>query len=196
MLLNQSSNVNKAIKIRDDLLQRHSSPSSSSFAAPSPPPTVAQEYLAQAKLPATGLGGVATGVGADGKGEPVHVVVDEKKEGWFTGRSFWYAVGTGIKWFGEPPAFFSRHAFPSTLTDKKCTTFCPPGFATIAVLVMEQAGTVKLGPSVNEFESSKDGGKVVKFADVQGVEEAKDELQEIVEFRAFSFLVLEGDGSL
>lgn len=30
----------------------------------------------------------------------MHVVVDEKKEGWFTGRSFWYAVGTGIKWFG------------------------------------------------------------------------------------------------
>jgi hypothetical protein len=49
---------------------------------------------------------------------------------------------------------------------------------------MEQAGTVKLGPSVNEFESTKDGGKVVKFDDVKGCEEAKDELQEIVEFRA------------
>lgn len=50
---------------------------------------------------------------------------------------------------------------------------------------MEQAGTVKLGPSVNEFESTKDGGKVVKFDDVKGCEEAKDELQEIVEFRAW-----------
>lgn len=39
--------------------------------------------------------------GQSGKtAEPVHVVVDEKKDGWFTGRSFWYAVGTGIKWFG------------------------------------------------------------------------------------------------
>lgn len=66
-------------------------------------------------------------------------------------------------------------------------TLCPgSGFATIAVLVMEQAGTVKLGPSVNEFESTKDGGKVVKFDDVKGCEEAKDELQEIVEFRALA----------
>lgn len=43
---------------------------------------------------------------------------------------------------------------------------------------------VKLGPTVNEFEASKqEGGKVIKFEDVKGVDEAKDELREIVEFR-------------
>jgi len=39
---------------------------------------------------------------------------------------------------------------------------------------MEQAGTLKLGPTANEFTAGQDGGKVVKFADVRGVEEAKE----------------------
>lgn len=47
-------------------------------------------------------------------------------------------------------------------------------FATVAVLVMEQAGTLKLGPQANEFNAGEDGGKVVKFEDVRGVEEAKE----------------------
>ena len=58
--------------------------------------------------------------------------------------------------------------------DRTILPLHPAAFATVAVLVMEQAGTLKLGPQANEFNAGEDGGKVVKFADVCGVEEAKE----------------------
>jgi hypothetical protein len=64
---------------------------------------------------------------------------------------------------------------PLRILDNRPLTLSIIAFATIAVLVMEQAGTIKLGPTVNEFEAGgKDGGKVIKFEDVRGVDEAKD----------------------
>lgn len=56
------------------------------------------------------------------------------------------------------------------------------GFIILTVLsmVMENTGLLKAGPGPAEFEPEE--GKAVKFSDVHGVEEAKQELQEIVEF--------------
>ncbi|WVN89778.1 uncharacterized protein L203_105008 [Cryptococcus depauperatus CBS 7841] len=56
------------------------------------------------------------------------------------------------------------------------------GFIILTVLsmVMENTGLLKAGPGPVEFEPEE--GKVVKFSDVHGVEEAKTELEEIVEF--------------
>lgn len=51
---------------------------------------------------------------------------------------------------------------------------------TVISMVMENTGLLKAGPGPAEFEPEE--GKSVKFADVHGVEEAKQELEEIVEF--------------
>ncbi|WVR08714.1 hypothetical protein IAU60_005772 [Kwoniella sp. DSM 27419] len=51
---------------------------------------------------------------------------------------------------------------------------------TVMSMVMENTGLLKAGPGPAEFEPEE--GKVVKFSDVHGVEEAKSELEEIVEF--------------
>ncbi|WWD20836.1 hypothetical protein CI109_105313 [Kwoniella shandongensis] len=51
---------------------------------------------------------------------------------------------------------------------------------TVMSMVMENTGLLKAGPGPMEFEPEE--GKVVKFSDVHGVEEAKAELEEIVEF--------------
>jgi ATP-dependent 26S proteasome regulatory subunit len=45
---------------------------------------------------------------------------------------------------------------------------------------MENTGLLKAGPGPAEFEPEE--GRTVKFSDVHGVEEAKTELEEIVEF--------------
>jgi hypothetical protein len=113
MLLGENKSVNKAIKIRDDLLQRHlAAPASSSFASAG----AGGAALGGSSGSSSGGGPIYTPPAEDGAArllssgqsgkaaEPVHVVVDEKKDGWFTGRSFWYAVGTGIKWFGASVA--------------------------------------------------------------------------------------------
>ncbi|OCF56206.1 ATP-dependent metalloprotease [Kwoniella mangroviensis CBS 10435] len=51
---------------------------------------------------------------------------------------------------------------------------------TVMSMIMENTGLLKAGPGPAEFEPEE--GKVVKFSDVHGVEEAKSELEEIVEF--------------
>ncbi|KAG5461811.1 MAG: P-loop containing nucleoside triphosphate hydrolase protein [Olpidium bornovanus] len=51
---------------------------------------------------------------------------------------------------------------------------------TFVSLGLENTGLLRATPTQSEFEPS--GGKVVKFADVKGVDEAKSELEEIVEF--------------
>ncbi|OCF45519.1 ATP-dependent metalloprotease [Kwoniella heveanensis CBS 569] len=51
---------------------------------------------------------------------------------------------------------------------------------TVMSMIMENTGLLKAGPGPAEFEPEE--GKVVKFSDVHGVEEAKAELEEIVEF--------------
>ncbi|ODN83092.1 hypothetical protein L202_01305 [Cryptococcus amylolentus CBS 6039] len=51
---------------------------------------------------------------------------------------------------------------------------------TVMSMVMENTGLLKAGPGPVEFEPEE--GKIVKFSDVHGVEEAKIELSEIVDF--------------
>ncbi|OWZ31309.1 ATP-dependent metalloprotease [Cryptococcus neoformans] len=51
---------------------------------------------------------------------------------------------------------------------------------TVMSMVIENTGLLKAGPGPVEFEPEE--GKIVKFSDVHGVEEAKAELEEIVEF--------------
>jgi len=59
--------------------------------------------------------------------------------------------------------------------------YCFIGF-TVLSLVLENSGILKAGgPQGMEFEPPQ-GGKVVKFSDVHGVDEAKHELQEVVQF--------------
>lgn len=53
-------------------------------------------------------------------------------------------------------------------------------FFTVTSMIMENSGFLKTGPGPAEFEPEE--GKLVKFSDVHGVEEAKSELEEIVEF--------------
>lgn len=47
-------------------------------------------------------------------------------------------------------------------------------------LLLEQTNLLKSGSRTSEFEPTE--GKVVRFSDVQGVDEAKEELQEVVDF--------------
>ncbi|KAF8582330.1 ATP-dependent metallopeptidase Hfl [Ramaria rubella] len=56
------------------------------------------------------------------------------------------------------------------------------GFFVLVFLavILENSGLLKTGPQTAEFEAVQ--GKTVKFSDVHGVDEAKDELQEVVEF--------------
>jgi ATP-dependent metalloprotease len=55
--------------------------------------------------------------------------------------------------------------------------FCILTFLSIA---MENSGLLKTGGSQSEYEPSSQ--QVVKFSDVHGVDEAKEELEELVEF--------------
>jgi ATP-dependent metalloprotease len=51
---------------------------------------------------------------------------------------------------------------------------------TILSIVLENSGLMKTGSNPTEFEPQ--GGKPVKFSDVHGVDEAKEELKDIIEF--------------
>jgi ATP-dependent metalloprotease len=51
---------------------------------------------------------------------------------------------------------------------------------TILSIVLENSGLMKTGNTPTEFEPQ--GGKPIKFSDVHGVDEAKEELNDIIEF--------------
>jgi len=53
-------------------------------------------------------------------------------------------------------------------------------FLVLMAVLLENSGLMKAGPRTSEFEPQQ--GKTYKFSDVHGVDEAKDELQEVVEF--------------
>ncbi|KAJ6502552.1 ATP-dependent peptidase [Mycena sanguinolenta] len=53
-------------------------------------------------------------------------------------------------------------------------------FLVILSVFFENTGLMKAGPSKAQFEPTE--GKTVKFSDVHGVDEAKEELQDVVEF--------------
>ncbi|CAI2175492.1 9031_t:CDS:10 [Funneliformis geosporum] len=89
---------------------------------------------------------------AGNKENPIYVVVEEAR-----GYMFWRA----LRWVGITFTY----------------AFCILTFLSIA---MENSGLLKTGGSQSEYEPSSQ--QVVKFSDVHGVDEAKEELEEIVEF--------------
>ncbi|ORZ18660.1 peptidase family M41-domain-containing protein [Absidia repens] len=87
------------------------------------------------------------------KSDPVYVVVEEAP-----GAMFWKA----LRWIGVTFTY----------------TFC---LLTVLSLSMENSGLLKTTSSTqSEYEPSQQ--QLVKFEDVQGCDEAKDELEEIVQF--------------
>ncbi|RHZ81455.1 hypothetical protein Glove_120g68 [Diversispora epigaea] len=89
---------------------------------------------------------------AGNKENPIYVVIEEAR-----GYMFWRA----LRWVGITFTY----------------AFCILTFLSIA---MENSGLLKTGSSQSEFEPSSQ--QVVKFSDVHGVDEAKGELEELVEF--------------
>ncbi|KAI8147677.1 peptidase family M41-domain-containing protein [Fennellomyces sp. T-0311] len=97
-------------------------------------------------------GGVTLPPGAGNKGSPIYVVVEEARK-----YMFWRA----LRWVGI------------TLTYALC-------ILTLLSLALENSGLLKTASSQIEYEPSNQ--QVVRFEDVQGVDEAKQELEEIVQF--------------
>ncbi|KAF9084533.1 hypothetical protein BGX29_010412 [Mortierella sp. GBA35] len=93
--------------------------------------------------------------GAGNKGNPIYVVMDDSK------TSKGYMLWRGLRWLGITVTY----------------AFC---ILTFLSLVFENSGLLKPAPSQTEFEPSADNN--VKFSDVQGVDESKQELEEVVEF--------------
>ncbi|KAF9114032.1 hypothetical protein BGX27_000300 [Mortierella sp. AM989] len=103
-------------------------------------------------------GGVAVAdalAGAGNKGNPIYVVMDDSK------TTKGYMLWRGLRWLGITVTY----------------AFC---ILTFLSLVFENSGLLKPAPSQTEFEPSADNN--VKFSDVQGVDESKQELEEVVEF--------------
>ncbi|KAF8930942.1 hypothetical protein BGZ58_007932 [Dissophora ornata] len=93
--------------------------------------------------------------GAGNKGNPIYVVMDDSK------TTKGYMLWRGLRWVGITVTY----------------AFC---ILTFLSLVFENSGLLKPAPSQTEFEPSADNN--VKFSDVQGVDESKQELEEVVEF--------------
>ncbi|KAG9290854.1 hypothetical protein G9A89_011003 [Geosiphon pyriformis] len=87
-----------------------------------------------------------------GKENPIYVVIEEAR-----GYMFWRA----LRWVGITFTY----------------AFC---ILTFLSLALENSGLLKTGASQTEYEPSSQ--QVVKFSDVHGVDEAKEELEELVEF--------------
>lgn len=173
LLLNRNLDLTKAVRIRDDLLLASPLPTNASTSSFNATTSSASATSPSSSSDAsTLLSGTASAAGA-----PIHVIVDNaeigKAEGggWKAWPIFWRTIGGTLKFLGESRTQL-KLLEPIINTDK--VVFICAAFATVAVLVMEQAGTLKLGPTANEFTAGQDGGKVVKFADVRGVEEAKE----------------------
>ncbi|KAG0241148.1 hypothetical protein BGW41_006254 [Actinomortierella wolfii] len=109
----------------------------------------------------TGGAGAAVGplgeaLGAAGnKGNPIYVVMDDSK------TSKGYMLWRGLRWLGITVTY----------------AFC---ILTFLSLVFENSGLLKPAPTQTEFEPSADNN--VKFSDVHGCDESKQELEEVVEF--------------
>ncbi|KII88517.1 hypothetical protein PLICRDRAFT_161699 [Plicaturopsis crispa FD-325 SS-3] len=94
----------------------------------------------------------ALGSGSGVSENPIHVTISERKGSWVPGVVR-FVVIAGLS------AFFL--------------------LVGLAVL-LENSGLLKAGPQQSQFEPTE--GKTVKFSDVQGVDEAKTELQDVVDF--------------
>lgn len=115
-------------------------------------PNWAIGQLGTGKNASPGVGAAATGLNAGSKGQPLHVMVEQPK-------------GSVAMQIGKTLLIVALY-----------------GFITLTVLglVLENSGILKTNTPVAEFEQQ--GGEVVRFSDVHGVEEAKEELLDIVEF--------------
>ncbi|KAF9204351.1 hypothetical protein BGZ49_005403, partial [Haplosporangium sp. Z 27] len=100
-------------------------------------------------------GAIADALTAGNKGNPIYVVMDDSK------TTKGYMLWRGLRWLGITVTY----------------AFC---ILTFLSLVFENSGLLKPAPSQTEFEPSADNN--VKFSDVQGVDESKQELEEVVEF--------------
>ncbi|CAO3626489.1 unnamed protein product [Cunninghamella blakesleeana] len=115
--------------------------------------TIPKEVLQQIIANRGGAGGTAAiASGSGNKGNPIYVVVEE-------GRKF--MVWKVLRWLGVTVTY----------------AFC---ILTILSLAMENSGLLKTTTTQTEYEPINQ--KSVKFDDVQGVDEAKQELEEIVQF--------------
>ncbi|KAI0302030.1 ATP-dependent peptidase [Russula brevipes] len=95
----------------------------------------------------------ALSAGQGGSGNPVHVIIKERKGAWIPSFAR-FLVFAGIA------TFF---------------------ILTILSVVVENSGLVKAAPRQSEFEPHE-SSKPVRFSDVHGVDEAKEELKDVVEF--------------
>ncbi|KAF9333535.1 hypothetical protein BG006_003470 [Podila minutissima] len=113
-------------------------------------------YSATEALGVNGGAAVSEALGGAGnKGNPIYVVMDDSK------TSKGYMLWRGLRWLGITVTY----------------AFC---ILTFLSLIFENSGLLKPAPSQTEFEPSADNN--VKFTDVQGVDESKQELEEVVEF--------------
>ncbi|KAA1471177.1 ATP-dependent metallopeptidase Hfl [Dentipellis sp. KUC8613] len=134
---------------------------------PSEPPVSRSQEVAQAVLAGRSVEPVgaqplspdmarlasALASGAGVSGNPIHVTINEPKGAWI-------------------PRFARFVVF-----------MVIGGFLVLSLLayMLENTGLVKAGPRQAEFEPHQ-GGNPVKFSDVHGVDEAKEELKDVVEF--------------
>ncbi|CAG8577540.1 16320_t:CDS:2, partial [Dentiscutata heterogama] len=109
-------------------------------------------FKGQGKKTTAESGSSSTASNAGNKENPIYVVIEGAR-----GYMFWRA----LRWVGITFTY----------------AFCIITFLSIA---MENSGLLKTGGSQSEFEPSSQ--QVVKFSDVHGVDEAKEELEELVEF--------------
>lgn len=102
--------------------------------------------------PASAVSVLTAGDEIGGRARPIHVVMEESRQ---------LTAGRVIRTLGVTALY----------------AFC---ILTVLSLVLENSGLMKAGSQPMEFEP--EDGKTVKFDDVKGVDEAKHELEEIVEF--------------
>lgn len=102
--------------------------------------------------PASAVSVLTAGDEIGGRARPIHVVMEESRQ---------LTAGRVIRTLGVTALY----------------AFC---ILTVLSLVLENSGLMKAGSQPMEFEP--EDGKAVKFDDVKGVDEAKHELEEIVEF--------------
>ncbi|KAG8872750.1 hypothetical protein FRB97_007363, partial [Tulasnella sp. 331] len=166
---NQAASIPHAVKRRETLIAAHpmaadppptETPSSS--APPSQSQMIADKVLSSNPPIKPGLKSGLTrllmgdsavrAAQGDGRQEPIRVVLEESR-----GNILWR---------------LARFVILTVML----------GFVglTVLSLMLENSGLMKAGPTQKEWEAST--SKTVKFSDVHGVDEAKEDLEEIVEF--------------
>lgn len=156
--LGQTANVNKAVETREELLVAHPLPES-----PVPQPSsqdLAQSVLAQSTAPQTTTGSISQADMAKllarfngGEGHtPIQVSIIDRKGAWIP-RTIRFVC------YLLAGSFF---------------------FLVVLSVFFENTGFMKAGPKQSQFEPTE--GKTVTFGDVHGVDEAKEELQDVVQF--------------